>query len=455
MLIKNRRRILNSIIFIGAFLILFGYYDRYHLSINIGVKLISAIILLLLVSVMLKSRNFLIFSTVLFLSLTATQFRAIKSTMVILRWVPYMTFVFVFASHIFKNKKLPRKIEWIDKVIFIIIIAMFLSSFYSIDPALTINRSATFLLLYLSVFWVIYPTVDSEEKAEEIINVILYATSIPFFFSLIILLSSFSSFLLIGRFRGYFDNPNTIGSISAMLCPLLIWKAIDKKSTFGKIFLAVMLPTLFLSGSRSGLLGALLGSLFYFFNTKKEYRIPVTLIGAIIIVLILTLGGIGERVIDSTSSYLRLGTEETKSEEALKDLSSGRTENWDKMILLLREKPLLGYGYGTEDMLLNYYNISVASTGKTAHNAFLGIAVQMGIPGFLLFFSPLIYILLMPIKTKEKTTYCITGMVIGGLVSGLFESWMYSVGSAFAFSFWIGIAILLRLKKEEENKSSD
>jgi O-antigen ligase len=240
-----------------------------------------------------------------------------------------------------------------------------------------------------------------------------------------------------------------------MICPLLIWKAFDKKSTFGKIFLIVMLPALFLSGSRSGLLGAFLGSLFYVFHTKKKYRLPATLIGTIIIITVLILGGLGENVIESASSYLRLGTESSKSDEALKDISSGRTENWDKMLLLLGKRPLLGYGYGTEDKLLNYYNITVASTGKSAHNAFLGIAVQMGIPGFLLFFSPLIYILLTPINSKGKTVYCVTGLVIGGVVSGLFESWMYSVGSAFAFPFWVGIILLLRLKQGKDNESSD
>ena len=455
MLVRNQQRILNIAIFIGAFLILFAYYDRYKLSINMGIKLISAIILLLLISAMLKSRKFLIFCTVLFLLLTASQFRVIKNIMEILRWVPFIVFLLILVLHIFKNKNLPRKIEWIDKFLFIIIIAMFLSSFYSIDPALTIQRSITFLLLYISVFWVIYPAVDSEEKAEEIINVILYAASIPFFFSLIVALSSPSSAFLGSRFNGYFDNPNTIGSISAMICPLLIWKAFDKKSTFGKIFLVVMLPALFLSGSRSGLLGAFLGSLFYVFHTKKKYRLPATLIGAIIVLIVLTLGGLGENVINSTSSYLRLGTESAKNEEALKDISSGRTENWDKMLLLLGKRPLLGYGYGTEDKLLNYYNITVASTGKSAHNAFLGIAVQMGIPGFLLFFSPLIYILLTPINKKGKTVYCVTGLVIGGMVSGLFESWMYSVGSAFAFPFWVGIVVLLRLKQDKDNESPD
>ena len=150
-------------------------------------------------------------------------------------------------------------------------------------------------------------------------NTIIYAASVPFFFSVFVAASSPSSAFLGGRFNGYFDNPNTIGSLSAMLCPLLIWKAFDKKSTFGKIFLAVILPALFLSGSRSGLLGAFLGSLFYVFHTKKKYRIPATFIGAIIVLIVLTLGGLGESVVDSASSYLRLGSEGSQSEEALKD----------------------------------------------------------------------------------------------------------------------------------------
>ena len=65
------------------------------------------------------------------------------------------------------------------------------------------------------------------------------------------------------------------------------------------------------------------------------------------------------------------------------------------------------------------------------------------------------YILLTPINSKGKNVYCVTALVIGGVVTGLFESWMYSVGSAFAFPFWVGIVLLLRLKQDKDNESPD
>jgi len=128
-------------------------------------------------------------------------------------------------------------------------------------------------------------------------------------------------------------------------------------------------------------------------------------------------------------------------------VSSGRVEKWKTMVSLIKKRPLLGYGFGTEDLLFRHFGLKFETPGLYAHNTFLGMAVQMGVLGFILFFSPLFYLLFRSSKTKDNLVYALNGMIIGGLTVGFFESWIYSVGSAFAFPFWVGIVILLRLKK--------
>lgn len=440
---ERNQKIINTVIFLGALFILFIYYYHYHLSLSVGYKLLGGLVILALSLAMLRNRRFLIFSAALFLMLTATQFGTIKNIMETVRWIPYIIFIFLFFSRLFIRKNLPRKIEGFDVFLFIMIAVMFLSAFYSIAPAMTIKRAGTFLLLYISVFWVIYPEIHSKKDAEEVIDLILYASFIPYTISIILLF--FSPIAFYGdRFMGYFLNPNTIGILTGIILPLVLWKAIGRNKLWAKILLVFVLLSLFLSGSRSGLLGSVIGGGYYIFMTKEKYRIPTVFLSLLIIIVMFTFGDIIQRQL---SSYLRIsglfrGTTE------LNIVSSGRVEKWKAMGLLIKRRPLLGYGFGTEDLLFRHFGFKLESTGLYAHNTFLGMAVQMGILGFILFFSPLFYLLFKPSKTKDNLVYALNGMIIGGLIGGFFESWMYSVGSAFAFPFWVGVVVLLRLKKQ-------
>lgn len=443
MLNKQKNTVKDVLIFLGALLILFVYYYFFDLSLSIGYKLLGGLIILGLSLAMIKSRKFLIFATALFLMLTATQFGVIKNIMETVRWVPYIIFVFLFFSRLFIRKNLPRKIEGFDTFLFIMIVVMFLSAFYSIDPTMTIKRAGTFLLLYISVFWVIYPKIHSKEDAEETINLLLYATFVPYSINMILVF--FPDISLHGdRFMGYFLNPNTIGILTGIILPLVLWKAICKNKLWAKILLVFVLLSLFLSGSRSGLLGSVIGGSYYIFMTKKKYRIPTIFLSLLIIIVMFTSGDIIQRQL---SSYLRIGGLLEGTTE-LDIVSSGRVEKWKAMVLLIKKRPLLGYGFGTEDLLFRHFGFKLESPGLYAHNTFLGMAVQMGILGFILFFSPLFYLLFKPSKTKDNLVYALNGMIISGLIGGFFESWMYSVGSAFAFPFWVGVVVLLKLKKK-------
>lgn len=439
---NQREKFIIGLIFMVVILI---YLYFYNLSLRSGWLLIGGLIIIALSFIMLKSRKFLIFSTALFLMLTATQFGTIKSVMETLRWIPYIVFVFLFFSQLFIKKKLPRNIEGFDIVLLIIIVLMFLSAFYSIDPLMTVKRAGTFLLLYISVFWIIYPEIQSKEDAEGVIDLILYASLIPFTIMVILLFFPLISFRA-DRFIGYFLNANTIGVLSAILLPLLLWKSIDKESRWARILLIFVLVSLFLSSSRSGLIGSFIGGSFYLFMTKKKYSIPMIFLGlTFIIIMFIT----GDKITGAVASYMRLGPlGGVGGERGINVISSGRIEKWKTMISLIKEKPFIGYGFGTEDLLFRHYGIFFEEPGLYAHNTFLGMAVQMGIPVFTLFFFPIFYLLFKPNKKQDALIYALTGMMIGGLLVGFFESWIYSVGNAFAFSFWVGVVILWRLKRE-------
>jgi O-antigen ligase len=418
-----------------------------------SLKLIALIISLALIYVMLKSRKLLIFSTVLFLLLTATRFGTVKNIMETFRWIPYIVFTFIFLSRLFEEKVLPRKIKNFDVVFFIIIIAMFLSAFYSINPEITVKRAATFPLLYISIFWVIYPKIQSKKDVEEIIDLTLLALFIPSALGILSIFLSSSAFLG-GRFRGYFSNPNFVGLLSAIFIPLVLWEAMDKKKRWAKILLLIMVISALLSGSRNGLLASTIGAGYYIFMTRKKWRIPVVFLGIFFIILIYTVGGVIPSVLPS---YLRITPESGSGGLTWDDISSGREEHWRIMWFLFKERPFTGYGFGTENLLFKHFGYALESTGGYTHNSFLGMAVQMGILGVILLFTPFFYLLFTPKDTDNDISLALRGMLIAGLIAAFFESWVYSIGSAFAFPYWLGAGLLIALRNKipKDNESSD
>jgi len=441
----QNQRIINIIIFMGTVLIFFIYYFMFNLSINVGYKLIGVIIILPLIFAMLKSRKLLIFSTLFFLMLTATDINYIKTIMETLRWIPFIVFAFVFFLNLIKNKSLPREPEKFDLALGILILVMFLSAFYSIDPVMTLKRAGTFLLLYISIFWVVYPEINSEEEFEEVINLIIYSALIIYAIGFVILFF-FPEIALHGnRFEGYLLNPNTVGILTAVLLPVVLWKALDKDSKLAKILLILMLISLFLSGSRSGLLGCLFGGGFYLYITRKKHAFAIIFLGLISMVSIFIAG---DEIINKVFLYLRMvSLGDIINIGEINVISSGRIEKWNVMLSLLKRRPFTGYGFGTEDLLFRYFGIKFKEPGLYAHNTFLGMAVQIGVFGFLLFFSPLFYLLFSSKGAKSSLYYSLKGMMVGGLVVGFFETWIYSIGNAFVFPFWLGVIMLLRLNK--------
>jgi len=447
MRVEINQRLMNVIIFCGAAFVLFAHFYLFDLSASVSKILISGIMILALVFAMLKNRKFLIFCAVLFLMLTATQFDSIKNIMETIRWIPYIGFSVIFISDLLKNKTLPRKIEWFDKIMFVIIIIMFLSTFYSIAPVMTIKRAGTFLLLYISVFWVIYSEIHSEEDTEEMIDLILYAAFIPYTASMVLLFFPDIGFWG-NRFMGYFSNPNFVGILSAILIPIILWKALEKDEMWAKFLLFIVVISLLLSGSRSGLLGSVIGIGYYIFMVKKEWRVPTLFLTVLSLVLIYT---IGEDIFTGLFSYLRLnlrsGSGNLPSWDAI---SSGRGEQWRIMWSLFKNKPFTGYGFGTEDLLFRELEVGFTGRGLYAHNSFLGIAVQVGIFGASLLFYPIFHLIFSTVENEINISVALKGVLIGGLVASFFESWIYSVGSAYAFPFWICLVLLLKLKLHPE-----
>ncbi len=162
--------------------------------------------------------------------------------------------------------------------------------------------------------------------------------------------------------------------------------------------LVLILVAIFMSGSRGGVLGLSTGMIVYlvfwiFKNKKGNVFVRIFFVGLLLLLLAFS---ILFQVDQTLLKRLMPSTFETGG-------GSGRLFLWDIALSFWGENPILGIGLG------GFSGI----TGKTVHNTYLLVLVEMGVLGFLCWFSALIYLL---IHLWKKKNYFMLSMLLSMMV---------------------------------------
>ena len=423
------------------------------LAVIIGVKffssnfplLITVSIGFMLFSLVFFSRGVLIFLTTLTLMLAASSSSGIKTATLQLRWV----FLILCAFHVFGDILLGRtvrKIKMFDCFAIAFIFYAFLSVSYSPFRHLTLERATTLLLLYVSIFWIIWKYAYTEGP-EKVVDLVLWATMLIVLASYLKLFIHPAQAFKLGRFAGIFGNPNTVGMTFSILLPLSIWQYFDTKKKAALFLFFLMLIGILLSASRSSI-NAMVVSMGYFIYARSEKYRPLVFFFSMSFILILA--WIIETLLKQFFiNYFRVETIPT---------AAGRIEFWSIGLGLISSRPIFGYGFGIEEKLFSLKHI-IGYEGVEIHfhNSYLGMALQLGIIGFLIFFGPLFMLLFKEIfsrKSSDTLLRCaLQASIIAGLVVSFFESWLYSVGNCQTFPFWI-MVMLLVFYRHQDGKNS-
>ena len=437
---------MNKKIIVAAFLAVFAAI----LGVTSGRINQSTLILLPLgllgASLVFFSRGILIFLTILCLSSAGIPFFGIWKAALQLRWVLLGIFCFHTFGDIFLGRAV-RRIKLFDCLALVFISYAFMSISYSPYPRLSLERSTTILLLYISVFWIIWKYAY-HQGPEKVVSLILGVIWIIFIASYAaIFIGPYRPFLN-GRFMGVFANPNGMGVVSALILPLSLWKFLEtgKKSALF-LFLLISL-SLLLCGAR-GSINAALFSLGYFIYARSKKNNPfaffATVSGVLIFIWIIeTLAK------EFFKTYIRV--------ESIPILG-GRLEAWQAAVSLIMDKPLFGYGFGVEDKLFGLKKVMFhAHSGAYAHNSFLGMLLQLGLLGFTMFFVPLFVLLFKELFPPQEDReipilrYALRASLIAGLICCMSESWIYSVGNTQVFPFWIMVMLLMFYRHSDKEK---
>lgn len=337
-------------------------------------------------------------------------------------------------------------------------------SVYSVDASTSFLRAGTFVFLMFFIFLYVNQKVAHREDLESLTKAMLFGFGSLVFLGWALLLVGYPGLFSGGRLRLFLGNPNQLGNIAAIMAPLIFWltfspnRSRNKMVTYGLFFLSLV--SLFWSGSRGGLLAGVVASTFFMYRCHRHIFgkfLFLVLAGALLQYGVSEVfwGEAQVLPLDSNSEFIRSETLST---------GSGRLGVWESASNLIKKKPFWGYGFAITDILFfreYFVGLPIEFQGAHVHNGYIEELVNMGYLGsFPLFMILLIaFISALRVTKAQGDLYVAwSAMVLAGLVSSLFESWLTSVGSIFAFPFWTAVAISIKAaasKKLRQNMEED
>lgn len=322
------------------------------------------------------------------------------------------------------------------------------STIYSIDKKYTFVRSSEFVFFFLFLLGFYYWLKD-KTRLDKTLNIYFVIMICGIFINVVTFVlfpGRVWSLMMPDRFQGLFSHPNTLGAFCMLSYPVLMWKY-HRLSSVGKVFIlflfCVVLCMHILSGSRASLITAGLGFFLWYliFNRANLNSLAKILSLAMIILFGVVL------LLQSRPASL-------KREAADVTNLAGRPEFWRSCIQLIKERPILGYGYGVGGKIWSdprFYRpeefLWVGSARSSLHNGYLSIVIGLGFAGLLTWLS-LVLIPTWQIMRLDPCGYkaLIVVILFQGMVLNCFETSIVS-GSQITTSlvFWLFLIMAQKL----------
>lgn len=402
------------------------------------------------------------------------------------RWLPLVILAAMPLSLAIQKRGMPRAIERADAYIVVFTLFAFISCLYSINPRLSFLRAGSVLLMYGAVFWGVWLYAD-DFGVEAVANTIVIVIAIVFGLHILNAVTDpAGSFPYLGRFQGWTINPGIAAGHASVLLPFALWIASQRSRWQYWVLVGAILFVLIMSQTRTEIVAAAIGSTYFLVRTYPK-RIYVVLSGTLSVLIMSYMWiEVGPRIfpqgtefsldhiantlldnnLDSGEEYNELEMPEVWYDRFNPRTSDAktlahRTDKWRLGLKYFMERPLQGFGFGTEDRLFAYHDVNPQDyqlSGASMHNSYLGLVLQVGIVGAALFYVPLASLLFYELLTAREThrkplLSALLSVVITCMVAGMFSSDLYSMGNAKSFVFWISVMLLVRSTVKSKDMS--
>lgn len=210
------------------------------------------------------------------------------------------------------------------------------------------------------------------------------------------------------RLGGVIMNPNELGMLAGVGVACLIFDLYRfKNKTWTIIKLLIIFYALYLTGSRSSLIGALL-IIFFHINQTKRQGIKLAIIGCALLVVPI-----------AVNQIILKGGDKERLEEIL--TLTGRLPFWEALITEgLPREPLLGFGFMRIDYK-EYFQSTHTYPGKMTHNTFMQALMNLGLIGLTIVLFQVFFTVSAFFKEDKENKLMLIGIFIPILINSFTE----------------------------------
>lgn len=358
-----------------------------------------------------------------------------------------------------------------------------LSAAWSPDVGLTVDRAVGFAALVVAAALLALGAVDRPRVVSQLMLALVAGTTLIAIAGLVELWHAYDQAVLPAtkqqgaRYNGIGQNPNQIPMLIGLTVPFALWAVRESRGRLrGGAVAAVLLlaGSLVASGSRGALIAAFAGCVVYLL-AAAPHRWKAVLAGATTLFVLAMLAtqlpqpaAVDPDLYPEFGSTPSLGPKDLNSGLPLESefgfpgenadpgqtrtlfFTSGRLQAWESAVHQGLERPIAGYGFGTEDE--TFVDRSYLFVSEAVENSFIGVFLQLGALGVAL----LVVALSLPLaawwqvrsrldpEQREYAAAC-AGTVVAGIVLAVPQSYLTSVGSPPTAAFWIAFFLLAAL----------
>jgi hypothetical protein len=356
---------------------------------------------------------------------------------------------------------------------------------WSVRPSETVTRGGAFGLLVLAAAAIGIGAAGDTRAARRILTAVLAAAVLVSSIGVLVYLVSSGDALQAAtaqtgaRFRGIGQSPNTASMLFAVALPAAAFGIVAARSlrvriACGGAFL-LLAGSIGMSGSRGALAAAAVGVLLFGWATARRWvhRAWITAGVAAFAAALLGLGslpqplsgeaaakakspsGNTERYTPNDAEYIvRLEDEVGYSDGASSSRrgtlgSSGRLDAWRGALEQGEDRPLLGYGFGTEDDV--FVDRFQSFQGGVPENSFIGLFLQLGAVGIALFAALVVMVgraAAAAHRVDRSVMAACIGMTAAGLTLALVQSYIYAIGNVATLAVWVAAFLAVSLRTD-------
>jgi O-antigen ligase len=232
---------------------------------------------------------------------------------------------------------------------------------------------------FLLLFFITLTTVDTVPRLRSMLMVCIGSAA---FASLYVVREWQREHNLYADFRpGWVVGDSNNFAITALVClPVAFYLMLEGSILWRRLFsagcLAVTLVAVTLGASRGGFLGLLAGFLYLVLRSRRRMR-NLILVSALVIPAVLLLPT------SPLHRFLHPTWIDTASVES-------RTVAWDGGLRMIAAHPLFGVGLGNFKPLVTQYEKSDIKVQSIAHNTYIEVGAELGLPALLVFLALLV-----------------------------------------------------------------